>query len=135
MIPCPEIYAKMGVMPHLTFEQEIMSEGFMKYHIKGLPFDAALHHFTKVDEGDLHDHPFAFTTHILKGGYIEVEYTVMSPFQFYAETKKREAGTSHRVEATTIHKMTSLPEGECWTLILPEPKIRDSRFWNALTML
>jgi hypothetical protein len=117
-------------LPHLTIEPEVMSEGFTKYHIKNLPFDAVLHHFTKPDEGDLHDHPYSFVTHILKGGYKEEIHQMRADGWFIFSKVDRRAGTSHRVEATTIHRMIELPEGDCWTLVLPEPKVRDSRFWR-----
>ncbi len=107
-----------------------MSEEFTKFHINGLPFGAVIHHFTSIDRGSPHCHPFSFTSHILSGGYVERVYTVNADGSWTARLEHRTAGTVHRVEATHIHQIVELSAGECYTLILPEEKTREWRFWK-----
>lgn len=106
-----------------------MSEHFVKFHLHNLPFDAVIHHFTSISD-EIHDHPFAFTSHILSGGYVEKVYTVEPGGNWTSEFVCRKPGTVHTVEAEHIHKIVYLPEGECWTLILPQEKTREPRFWK-----
>lgn len=114
----------------MTIDIEKMSEEFTKFHFKSLPFDAVMHRFAAPDVGSPHCHPFNFTSHILYGGYIERVYTVYDDDRWTSEIIHREAGTVHRVKAKHIHEIIQLPQGECYTIILPEEKTRDSRFWN-----
>lgn len=111
----------------LTFERERMSDEFEKWHIIGLPFGCALHHFTGVDRGDAHDHPFAFTSHILSGGYVEDIYNADGS----CGAVERQPGTCHSVVAEHIHRIVELPQGQCWTLVLPGPHVRVTRFWRT----
>jgi len=111
---------------NLPTHHEILSRAFEKFHVQGLPFAASFNHFTEPDTGDPHDHPFGFTTYILKGCYEEKVYNTKG--EFYTQTHAH--GTCHYVSANTIHQITKLPEGECYTLMIPEPKIRESRFWR-----
>lgn len=102
------------------FETEKMNAVFTKHHIKGLPFDAVIHQFTEKDKNEhIHDHPFGFTTHILKGSYIERVWTWDENNNYYSYQLHRKEGTSHFVSANTIHEIIDLPEGECYTLIRP----------------
>jgi len=95
-----------------------------------LPFDAVIHQFNEPDQGDPHDHPFSFTTHILSGGYKEIIYTIHPNGKYSTEYVERKPGTSHKVKATDIHKIVSLPNGPCYTLILPSPWERKPGFWR-----
>jgi hypothetical protein len=110
----------------LQFRHERMSEQFEKFHIVGLPFECAFHHFTGPDQGDPHDHPWSFTSHILAGGYTE---EVFSPGGDRSLVY-RHPGTAHYVSAKHIHRITNLPTGECWTMILPGLHERETRFWR-----
>jgi hypothetical protein len=110
----------------LQFHHERMNDQFEKWHILGLPFECAIHHFTGPDQGDPHDHPFNFTSHILAGGYTE---EVFSPTGA-AALVYRHPGTAHQVRATHIHRIIDLPLGDCWTLILAGPHERETRFWR-----
>lgn len=112
----------------LTIEK--MSEEFTKYHLHGLPFPAVLHHFTAPDKGGPHDHPFGFTSFVLKGGYLERVYHPRADGTWDSYVAERVVGTSHRVSATHIHEIIDLPEGGCWTLILPQAWEREWRFWR-----
>lgn len=114
----------------ITIEKEIMNNVFTKVHIRGLPFDAVLHRFTDAEPGAIHDHPFSFVSHVLKGGYIEKVYTINPGGYWHSELIHRKPGTSHTVTATCIHEIVELPKGECWTLILPGVHERTSCFWK-----
>ncbi len=111
-----------------------MNDGFVKYHLGELApdFTPVLHKFTEPDTGYPHDHPWAFHTHILRGGYIEQIYYVRSDGTWTSEIIKRFPGTSHWVNATHIHRVIELVTPECWTVIDPHPTNvqRKSRFWN-----
>ncbi len=113
----------------IELTEEIMSDVFTKYHIKGLPFDAVLHRFTAPDKGDPHDHPFGFTSFILKGSYVERDYQIMDGKCYVGYVHHKE-GSVHRVEAKDIHQIVELPEGECWTLIIPEKWEREPGFYK-----
>ena len=110
----------------MEITEEKMSDVFTKYHLKGFPFDAVIHKFTEPDTGDAHCHPFGFTTHILKGSYVERVYDLDGMYYEY----KRKQGTSHFVEAATIHKIIDLPDGECWTIITPRAWEKEPCFWK-----
>lgn len=116
---------------HFTIQhaREIMSNEFTKYHIQGLPFPGSFHHFTGTDKAGPHDHPFSFTTYILSGGYVERIYTVEDGV-WGSHTRERKPGTAHKVEAECIHEIIELPKGECWTLIIPGPHVRTTRYWR-----
>lgn len=114
----------------MTIEPEILRAGFEKHHLRGLPFSAVLHRITEPDApGNPHCHPFGFTTHILRGGYVERVYHVEGD-KWTSEIIHRTPGSAHYVPATHIHEIIELPDGECWTLILPGPWERESGFWK-----
>ncbi len=79
-----------------------MSDDFTKYLLKikdknGGLFQPVIHHFTDIDKGENpHDHPWGFTTHILKGSYIEKVYHIVEG-KWFTETIFREQGTAHKV--------------------------------------
>lgn len=115
----------------LHFEKEQMNDVFTKHHIKGLPFDAVIHQFSKKDKNEhIHDHPFSFTTHILKGSYIERIWTINEDGTYQSEEFHRKEGTSHRVSADLIHEIIDLPDGECFTLIRPEKWEQEVSFYR-----
>ncbi len=113
----------------LNIEIEKMSDEFTKHHIKGLPFGAVIHHFTAPDKGNPHDHPFGFTSFILSGGYVEKVYKISYGGQWSSELVYRPPGLAHYVQAHHIHEIVELPNGECYTLIVPGKKVRETRFW------
>lgn len=114
----------------LTLNHERMSGAFEKWHLDGVPTPAALHHFTAPDLGDPHDHPFAFTSFVLSGGYVEEVFTNDGSGSWTSEFITREPGTSHQVDAEHIHRIVSLPTGDCWTMIVAGPHERETRFWR-----
>lgn len=115
-------------MPH--FEQEIMNAEFTKSHILGLPFDAVLHHFTAPDKGGPHDHPFSFHSKVLFGGYIERVYHIDPDGTWRSVIIEHKQHDCFFVAATHIHEIIDFPDGDCYTLILPEKWEREWRFWS-----
>lgn len=107
-----------------------MNNVFIKTHLLGMPFSAVIHRFKAVEEGDAHDHPFAFTSTILYGGYTEQIFFLTDEGHWDTKIVERKPGDTFRVEATCIHKIIALPQGECYTIILPEVKVRETHFWR-----
>ncbi|RZK35359.1 MAG: hypothetical protein EOO61_12030 [Hymenobacter sp.] len=114
----------------IKVKQQKMNKIFMKTHLLGMPFSAVIHRFRAVEEGDAHDHLFAFTSTILYGGYVEQIYFLNNEGHWDKKTVHRKPGDTFRVEATCIHKITGLPQGECYTIILPEAKVCETHFWR-----
>lgn len=116
----------------MEFNVEKMNDVFTKYHIKGLPFDAVIHHFSAKDKNEhIHDHPFGFTSHVLHGSYVERIYTLDSDNKtWYVKEVHRRKGESHFVPANLIHEIIDLPEGECYTLITPQPWEKEVCFYR-----
>ena len=83
-------------------------------------FSIRLHHWLAPDDDRaVHDHPWAFRTFVLKGGYID-----HSPS---GDTHLRAPATAFR-EAT--HQHTVFPDpGGCWTVIVTGPQVRRWGFW------
>ena len=116
----------------LNIRKEQMNGVFTKHHIEGLPFSAVIHHFSEKDQNEhIHDHPFSFTTHILKGSYIERIYEIDSDNKtWYVREVHRRQGESHFVPANLIHEIIELPEQECYTLITPQEWEKDVYFYK-----
>lgn len=115
----------------ITVVTERMSDEFTKFHINGLPFPAVIHHFTGSDKGLPHDHPWGFLSFVLSGGYIERIYQRTGSFH----DVHRRPGDTFRIAATHIHEIIELPQGECWTLVLPQPWERHGGFWDFSQLL
>lgn len=118
----------------VNHRKEIMSPEFTKHHLdvhteKG-NVHFLLHQFTGPDKGGPHDHPYDFTTYILKGGYKERIYDLQPDGTYETLEIFREPGTSFEVTAFTIHELIELPEGVCWTIVTPGPKVREPGFWR-----
>lgn len=77
-----------------------------------------LHHFQRSDLDTFHDHPWWFVSLILWGGYWE-ETPAGRKWYRPGRLLFRPAEWRHRVEI----------RGECWTLILTGPKVREWGFW------
>ena len=87
---------------------------------KDFPFNIFLHRFLKSDPDDLHDHPWAFRSLILFGGYWE-----------YTETGKTWRGPlSYRyAPANTFHRVEldkNIPY--CWTIFIPSKSTQEWGF-------
>jgi hypothetical protein len=121
-------------MIHLPVRIEPMGDAFTKYHLGGeqapWPFFPVIHHFTAPDLGDPHDHPWAFTSHVLQGRYVEEVFHLSADGSWSSEIITRLPGTSHSVVATHIHRLIDLPDGDCWTCVMAGSVERETRFWR-----
>ena len=87
---------------------------------KNFPFNVFIHRFLKSDPDDLHDHPWAFRTLILAGGYWE--FTDEGKFwRGPLSYNYAPANTFHRVELDK-----NVPY--CWTLFIPSFNHKDWGF-------
>ncbi|MFU8971488.1 hypothetical protein ACM642_09495 [Chryseobacterium sp. CY353] len=118
-------------MIKIKIKREKMNDVFTKHHLLGLPFDAVIHHFSRKDQHEhVHDHPFSFTTYILKGSYVERIYEIHDDGSYTFSDHHRKEGTTHFVPAKTIHEILELPDGECFTLIKPYQKEKETFFYR-----
>ena len=93
------------------------------------PFNIFLHRFLKSDPGHPHDHPWAFCTIILRGGYWEwrpVLDNIGRPLGERVEWKG--AGSIRFGHARDLHRVELEPGVTPWTLFIPGPKFRDWGF-------
>jgi len=83
-------------------------------------FSVRLHHwFGPDDDRAPHDHPWDFTTFVLKGGYTDA-----SPD---GDQHLRAPAIARR---SALHQHTVYPDpGGAWTIIVTGPKIRRWGFW------
>jgi hypothetical protein len=86
---------------------------------KRFPFNIFLHKFLCSDPDDLHDHPWAYCTLILKGGYWETT----PEGRFW-----RGAGHFRRCQANSLHRIELEPGVTCWTLFMPGQHKREWGF-------
>lgn len=119
----------------LQFKEETMREGFTKYHLEltgkdGYIFRPVFHNIDKPDTIGPHDHPWNFTVHVLKGGYIERRYIFNNYGEWSCIDVLRKEGSSFHVLATTIHEIISLPYGETWTAVIAGWPPKEWRFWQ-----
>ncbi|MBO0952915.1 hypothetical protein [Fibrella forsythiae] len=114
--------------PKDIIRRERMNKTFTKYHLGD---GRVLHHFTAAHDELFHDHPWPFRTTILSGGYLEVIATPKDDGTLALTTHKRLPGTTHHVQAGTIHKLSGLLKGDCWTIIEPGQPERKSGFYKA----
>lgn len=112
---------------------EEMGPHFRKLHLSVGSAAVQLHHFTGPDLYEPHDHPYAFTSYIVAGGYVEEVWTRGEGSEWVKQVVHRLPGTMHRVEADTVHKIVHLLADDCITAVtwLPEgKKRREPRFWK-----
>lgn len=112
----------------ISIEKEELAPFFHKWHVRGFSKEMSFNEFVSPDDGSLyHDHPFSFNSSIISGGYIE---EILIPEDDNGDMRAfriaRRPGTTHRVEANTIHRIVELlekteehPEGYCLTLMVP----------------
>lgn len=109
-----------------------MSDIFTKWHVEGFDTPMVLHEFTEPEplEADSHSHPFDFVSHVISGGYIERVYTIYDDGKWTYNDIERKPGTVHKIKAETIHKIISLPNGKCITLMIPDVWKQRSGFYR-----
>lgn len=112
----------------LDVREEKLSDTFTKYHINlGDDVYLVLHHFTGVDGPVPHDHPWDFTSWILKGGYVEEVFHEGNTYGVF-----HDPGDVIDFKAEHTHRIHKLMEGECWTATMYGPKKQDFRFYPEL---
>lgn len=89
-------------------------------------FGIFLHKMDAPDPGiDLHDHPWWFTSVILRGGYREVRAQNRRPNVTFGKQRAR-VGTLRLDESHRINELTRTPT---WTLVLHGPKRQEWGFY------
>ena len=105
-----------------------MSPAFIKYHLDD---GRVLHRFTRPEPvASPHDHPWPFQTEILSGGYVEEVFTIHPKGTWSSELVARLPGAIYEIEARHVHRIVSLPDGECWTLVRAGAPTRRPLFWR-----
>jgi hypothetical protein len=109
------------------------SDHFTKYTLGQMPDGtwAHLHHFTGPDQGTPHNHPCTITSHGIAGSYLERIFTPEGE-GYRTEDVLRTAGGFHVIAPECIHKLLSLPDGECWTLCFTGPVVNEWRHFPEL---
>ena len=93
------------------------------------PFNVFLHKFLKSDPDDVHDHPWPYTTIILRGGYWEWIPIFDSVGRKTGEIQHwRGPGHFRICSATSYHRIELDPNITAWTLFMPGPKQREWGF-------
>jgi hypothetical protein len=115
--------------PLKSYGRSIYSEEFTAYQLGQMPDGrwVKLHHFRGPDRGAPHDHPTQIHSFRIKGSYWERVYLKGGTLDVL-----RAEGSDHVIEPDTIHQLTSLPEGECWTLSFTGPVVREWRHYPEL---
>ena len=106
---------------------ERMNGGMLKIHL-GTPDRArVIHWFSAPDNGDPHDHKqWGFWSTVIHGSYVEEHYLLDGS----CERIHRKTGDRFYVDPDHIHRIVELPEGECFTMIEPDPHTgQDSGFY------
>ncbi len=105
-----------------------MSRAFLKCHLDD---GRALHRFVQPEpDAHPHDHPWSFETTILSGGYVEELFTILPNGKWQSAYVERLPNSRHRIKATHIHRIVSLPQGESWTIVEAGPHERTTFFWR-----
>jgi len=93
------------------------------------PFNIFLHKFLKSDPDDVHDHPWPYSTLILKGGYYEWTPIFDGGGKKIAEKCAwRGPGHFRTCSATSYHRIELDPNVTAWTLFMPGPQKREWGF-------
>lgn len=106
---------------------ERMNGGMVKLHLGTPDKPRVIHWFTAPDHGDPHDHKqWGFWSTVIEGSYIEERYSLDGSH----DRIHRQKGERFYVESDAIHRIVELPDGECWTMIEPDPHTgQDSGFY------
>ena len=118
-----------------TIRHEAMSDIFHKFYVENFSSkqNIVFHRFDEPEplNADAHDHPFDFRTTIIEGSYIERIWRQNPNGGTWWHTDiHRQSGSTHFVEAKTIHQIIDLPEGPCITMITHKEPTRKSGFWK-----
>jgi hypothetical protein len=91
-------------------------------------FSVLLHRIHAPDlDRDPHDHPWAFASFILSGGYTEVIYS--EPGSRDARIREHRRWSLHAMPLHLAHKITGI-DGVLWTLVIAGRRHPSWRFWT-----
>lgn len=115
-----------------TCNQPYLERYYLLFSDRGnFPFNVFLHKFLKSDPDDHHDHPWAYSTLILRGGYWEWTPTFDAQGRKTGEVSKwYGAGSFRRAPANSYHRIELDPAITCWTLFMPGRKVREWGFFS-----
>lgn len=116
-----------------TLREQQMGPHMTKFyldHVKlGMPGACVLHKFTAPDNGDFHDHPWDFNSHILFGGYTE---EVMHFDGRMSDMVEREEGAGFFIHRCHAHRIVRLHTDVVWTVITPKGLIFPNYFYRRM---
>ncbi len=93
-----------------------------------------LHFFHRSDEdGELHSHPWAGTSHILTGGYVETRRFLCADGDSKLTQKAYFPGDVNHLTPDTFHRVDLFGDNGCWTLFRTYGKEQDWGFWSPAT--
>lgn len=96
---------------------------------ENFPFNIFLHKFLKGDPDDVHDHPWAYATFILKGGYYEWIPGFNEAGIKTCEVRKwRGPGHFRICRPNSYHRIELRTGVTAWTLFMPMKKVREWGF-------
>lgn len=104
---------------------------YMKRWIVKLPtgHTVRVHRILRADADDeMHNHPFAFVSLILSGGYLEQIYVCEGELHHKVQIWRRPFSLN-RCSIETRHKICWVPPGGAWTLVLAQPKAQSWGFF------
>ena len=109
---------------------ERIHDGFIKHHIEGFPFQAAIHEFHGPEGGYPHDHPWSFASVVLSGWYIEHRWRVRPGGLWTVVEYKYEPGEMIYGLANDIHSIVeTAPEG-CYTMCQYGERVQEPSFYK-----
>ena len=93
------------------------------------PFNIFLHKFIKSDPDELHDHPWNYSTFIIKGGYWEW-YPILNDQGNVVGSSRTWRGpfTFRSAKANSMHRVELEPGVTPWTIFIPGKKKKDWGF-------
>lgn len=93
------------------------------------PFNVFIHKFLKSDPDDVHDHPWAYATLILKGGYYEWIPQFDDLGKMTCEIRKWRGPGHFRICSPNSYHRIELKDGvTAWTMFMPGPYKREWGF-------
>lgn len=139
-VPKLEAYLrKKGRYINITGLQDKSDVYLVRYFLFRSPlFSIYIHRFLRSDRDDPHDHPFAFLSYVVKGGYTELTYKKHKWYRgLFCSASYRDAGTWAYRPAKAIHmvkldKELAFPQIDdaTLTIIFRGPEVREWGFWK-----
>ena len=93
-------------------------------------FSIRLHHWLySDDQRNYHDHPWAFITIILKGGYTDISPKDQNDISKEESKKERMTFGTVKYRPANYKHTVKVDKKGCWTLLLTGREKRDWGFW------